>query len=107
MNDVKTEGRLRLLPYYTGDLTLEAAVENPKSVRLLWLEILLNRDCPWEAHWDQPVVRAAHDKACAWHGHFKTMIEWHIGPVPLVTRKAPIDMREQRRFLEALQFVAG
>ena len=45
----KTErNEMILIPHYTGDQTLEQALSNPKSLGLLWLEILLNGDFPWQ-----------------------------------------------------------
>jgi hypothetical protein len=99
--------RLRILPFYTGDMTLDEVLKNPKSVRLLWLEILLNGEIPWENYLHQPEVKAAYEKACLWYGHFKTMIEGHTGRRPLDARRGKIDPREYRRFLEVLNFVSG
>ncbi len=101
------EQRLRVIPYYTGDNTLEEVLSNPKSRGLLWLEILLNGEFPWKAHLEQPQVRVAYEKACVWYGHFKTMINGRIGREPLEVRTGRIDEREYRRFQEALLFVAG
>ena len=97
----------RVIPYYTGDKTLEDVLKSPKSVSLLWLEILLNDGIPWENHLKRPEVKAAYEKACIWYAHFKTMIEGHAGRKPLEIRTGKIDDREYRRFLEALNFVAG
>ena len=99
--------RLRILPFYTGDMTLDEALKNPKSVRLLWLEILLNGQIPWENYLHQTEVKAAYEKACLWYGHFKTMVEGHAGRRSLEARRGKIDPREYRRFLEVLNFVSG
>lgn len=105
--------KLQILPHYTGDQTLEEALKNPKGLSLLWLEILFNGEIPWK-DLDIPEVKTAYEKACAWHGHFKTMIEGHVGPRSLKgkggeleDRGGEIDMREHRKFLEALYFAAG
>lgn len=98
---------LRVIPYYTGDSTLDEVLNNPTSRGLLWLEILLNGDFPWEAHLDHPQVLAAYEKACIWYGHFKTMIFGRTGRGGLEPRVGKIDEREYRRFQEALTFVAG
>lgn len=99
--------RLRMIPFYTGDATLEAALANPKSLRLLWLEILLNGEVPWEEYLDRSEVNVAYEKACAWYSQFKTMIEGHAGKRSLPPRKSEVDMREYRILLEALNFVAS
>lgn len=99
--------RLRIIPFYTGDESLEAALANSKSLRLLWLEILINESIPWEAYLDRPEVNVAYEKACAWYSQFKTMIEGHAGKRSLPSRKSEVDMREYRILLEALNFVAS
>ena len=101
------QSHLVVIPYYTGDRTLDEILNNPKSVGLLWLEILLNGRFPWEEHLDRPQVKAAYEKACIWYGHFKTMVSGHTGREPLEARQGEIDTREYRRFQEALAFVAG
>ena len=97
---------LRVIPYYTGDETLEEILQRPKSVSLLWLEILFNDKISWEKHLDQTEVKVAYEKACVWYAHFKTMIDGHVGRNPLAIRTGKIDNREYRRFLEALNFVS-
>jgi hypothetical protein len=96
----------RIIPYYTGDETLEEILKNPKSVGLLWLEILLNDEILWENYLNRPEIKSAYEKACVWYAHFKTMIEGHAGRKPLEVRMGKIDDREYRRFLEALNFVS-
>jgi hypothetical protein len=103
----KQHSRLVIIPYYTGDRTLDEVLNNPKSVGLLWLEILLNGGFPWGEHLDDPQVNAAYEKACIWYGHFKTMISGRTGRGPLEPRAGTIDEREYRRFQKALLFVAG
>ena len=98
--------KLRIIPFYTGDESLEAALVNPKSLRLLWLEILINESIPWEEYLDRSEVNVAYEKACAWHGQFKTMVEGHAGRRSLPLRKGNVDMREYRTFLEVLNFVS-
>lgn len=98
---------LRIIPFYTGDQTLEAALLNPKSVRLLWLEILLNGDFHWKGSLDRPEVKTAYEKACVWYAQYKTMVEGHSGKKELEARRGEIDMREYRTFQEALNFVSG
>lgn len=99
--------RLRIIPFYTGDENLDAALANPKSVRLLWLEVLFNGEFPWEEYLDRSEVSVAYEKACAWYSQFKTMIEGHAGKRSLPLRGGKVDMREYRILLEALSFVAS
>ena len=94
--------RFRIIPYYTADKTLDEALKNPKSLCLLWLEILFNGVVSWEDHLDQPQIQAAYEKACAWYSRFKTMVNGHVGWEPLERRPEDIDMREYRKFLVAL-----
>ncbi|MEW6324207.1 MAG: hypothetical protein AB1515_02350 [Nitrospirota bacterium] len=98
---------LIVIPHYTGDRTLEQVLRNPKSSGLLWLEVLLNGDFPWQKHLNDPQVMAAYEKACIWYGHFKTMVSGHTGRHPLEARPGEIDAREYRKFQEALLFVAA
>jgi len=109
----------RVIPYYTGDETLEETLKRPKSVSLLWLEIIFNDKIPWENYFNQPEVKAAYEKACVWSAHFKTMIEGHTGRKPLEIKtgkgmttgvrplRPEIDDRDYRRFIEVLNFVSG
>ena len=103
MNQVK----LRIIPSYTGDETRGECLKHPKSVGLLWLEILLNGEIPWENYLDRREVKAAYEKACVGYGHFKTMIQGYTGRKPLNPLPGEIDEREHRRFLEALNLVAS
>lgn len=102
-----TEETLQILPFYTGDRTLQTALQNPKSLRLLWLEVLFNDRVRWKDHLDRPEVRIAYEKACVWYGRYRTMIEGHSGKKMLERRPGDVDMREYRTFLEALHFVSG
>ena len=102
----KDAERLLLYPHYTGLRTLDEVLADPKKGGLLWLEILLNDQVPWEKHLNRPEVRAAHEKACVWYGHFKTMIQLHANRQPLPSRPGKIDERDYRKLLEALNFVS-
>lgn len=97
---------LRIIPFYTGDQTLEDSLRHPASLKLLWLEILLNGDFPWENYRHFPEVEAAYEKACIWYGHYKTMIDGHIGRIPLETKAGEIDEKEIRTFQEAINFAS-
>ncbi len=97
---------LHILPFYTGDTFLADALAHPAGRRLLWLEILLNGDFPWERFRDVPEVDAAYAKACLWYGHYKTMIDGHVGRTPLECKAGEIDEKEIRTFQEAIAFAA-
>jgi len=99
--------QFRIIPYYTGDDTLEEVLKNPKAISLLWLEVLFNDTFSWEDHLDHPQVRAAYEKACVWYGRFKTMVQGHTGRRPLETMQGEIDEREYRKFQKALYFVSS
>ena len=96
---------LVVLPFYSGDLTVESALDNPKGAQLLWLEILFNEQFPWRQYLTDARVKTAYEKACVWHGQFKTMIDGRIGPRSLGARTGDIDAREWRKFQEALTVV--
>lgn len=101
------EKRLRVIPFYTGDEMMDDVLRHPSSLKLLWIEILLNRDFPWNAYLGRPEVRAAHEKACIWYGRFKTMVDSRIGGSSLEAKRGKIDEKEYRKLVEALNFVAG
>ncbi len=96
----------RIIPFYTGIQSLEELLLHPGSLRLLWLEILLNGDFPWEDYRHYSEVEAADQKAALWYKHYKTMIDGLIGRPPLEAKTGKIDKREIRKFQEALNFVS-
>lgn len=102
-----SEGKLRIIPYYTGEETIEEAIGSKVGRKLLWLEILFNDGIDWGGYLNIPEVKDAHEKACAWYGKFKTMVDGNIKRKPLPTRDEKIDYREYRRFMEALNFVSS
>lgn len=97
---------LRIIPFYTGLQSLEALRHHPASLRLLWLEILLNGDFPWEDHRHHSEVEAAYQKAALWYTHYKTMIDGLVGRPPFEEKTGKIDEREIRKFQEAVNFVS-
>lgn len=98
---------LRIIPFYTGDHTIDALLRQPASLRLLWLEILLNGNFPWGKYRHFPEVEAAYEKACIWCHHYKTMIDGHIGRTPLEPKAGEIDEKEIRKFQKALNFTSN
>ena len=97
---------MKLMPAYTGLSTIDEVLENPRAVRLLWLEILVNEHldlAPWK---HQPVVQEAHKKACQWFTAYKSLINSIIARPPLPHNPQPIDYRDYRVFAEALRFAA-
>ena len=101
------KSKLRIIPFYTGDETLDEALKNKKSISLLWLEILFNDCISWESHLAIPEIKSAYEKACVWYSNFRTLINSTTKRGPLKSREGKIDDREYRKFLEALNFVAG
>ena len=95
---------MKLLPAYTGMNTIEEILKNPRALRLLWLEILVNEHLditPWQNH---PEIKKAHKKACQWFTTYRQLIESIISRAPLPYDPTPIDFREYRVFAEALRF---
>jgi hypothetical protein len=84
---------------------LEEALRDPRAVRLLWLEILVNDGLdlgPWRDH---PAVRAAYAKACRWFSTYGHLVQALIFREPLPHDATPVDPREYRTFAEALRFI--
>jgi len=98
---------LTLLPAYTGVGSLEAALNDPRALRLLWLEILVNDRLdpgPWR---DRAEVQAAYAQACRWFTTYRTLVEALIHREPLPHDPGAIDPREYRTFAEALRFASA
>lgn len=98
---------LQLLPAYTGVMSLEEALGDARSRRLLWLEILVNDRLeltPWS---DRTVVQDAYRKACRWYTAYRSVIDSVLSRTPLPTDPGPIDAREYRILAEALHFVGA
>ena len=98
---------LRIIPYYTGIKNLDSFLKKGKNPELLWLEILLNDEIRWESYLRAKEVKKAYQKACIWYSNFKTLIDFYIKREPLKIIKARIDLKDYRKFLEALNFVAS
>ena len=101
------KSKLRIIPFYTGDETLDEALKNKKSISLLWLEVLFNDYISWESYLAIPEIKSAYEKACVWYSNFRILIDSTTKRRPLKNREGKIDDREYRKFLEALNFVAG
>jgi hypothetical protein len=99
-------GALRLLPAYTGVVSLGAAFQDRRAARLLWLEILVNDRLDLGPWWDHPEVPAAYSKACRWFTTYRHLVEGLIHRNPLPRDPGPIDPREYRTFAEALRFAS-
>ncbi|HJU04893.1 MAG TPA: hypothetical protein VJ692_07035 [Nitrospiraceae bacterium] len=97
---------LKLLPAYTGAVALEEVLLNPRAMRILWLEILINDRVDVSPYWDRADVRDAYQKACRWYTAYRTLIHSLLSREPLPVDPTPIDAREYRTFAEALRFVA-
>lgn len=99
--------QLRIIPYYTGIKNLNFFLKEERNLELLWLEILLNDKIKWENYLKIKEVKKAYQKACIWYSNFKTLVDFYIKREPLKIKKARIDLRDYRKFLEALNFVSS
>ncbi|OQW63821.1 MAG: hypothetical protein A4S17_14430 [Proteobacteria bacterium HN_bin10] len=97
---------LKLLPAYTHVATLEQALADPRSLRVLWLEILFNDGLDAPRILEHPIGREAYQKACRWYTAYRSLIQSVIARAPLPEDAGPIDQRDYRTFVEALYFVS-
>ena len=98
--------RLKLLPAYTHVTTLPDALQDPPSLRVLWLEILFNDQLDLAPILENPAGRAAYQKACRRYTAYRSLIQAVCARAPLPDDPGPIDQREYRTFVEALHFVS-
>ena len=97
---------LKILSAYTGAASIEDALNDPRAVRLLWVEILVNDQLdlsPWS---DRKDVREAYAKACRWYHTYRSLVDFVLTRSPLPREAGPIDPRDYRVFAEVLKFVA-
>src|SRR5437870_1842597 len=99
--------KLRLLQAYTGALTMEQVLGNPRAVRLLWLEILVNNHLNLAPWMNRPEVQEAYQKACRWYTAYQSLVSSVVTRNPLPVDSGPVDPREYRTFAEAIRFVAN
>lgn len=97
---------LTVLPAYTRVATLEEALEDPRSLRVLWLEILFNDCLDLGPVLECPAGREAFQKACRWYTAYRSLIQAVVARTPLPRDPGPIDQRDYRTFVEALHFVS-
>ena len=97
---------LRILPGYTGASSIQEALRDPRGVRLLWLEILVNDRLDLDPWMDRPEIREAYIKACRWYTTYRNLIVSILARRPLPPEPGPVDLRDYRVFAEALRFVA-
>jgi hypothetical protein len=97
---------LRLLPGYTGVLSIRDALQDPRAIRLLWLEILVNDRLDLAPWGERPEVQEAYSKACRWYTAYRSLIDSVLTRAPLPADPGPVDPRDYRVFAEALRFVA-
>lgn len=98
------EGELKIIPFYTGRTTLEDILSSSRDREILWLEILFNGSIDWE-HFTHPFIKESYEKACIWYWNFKSLVDAFVKREPLGKREGKPDLRELRRFLEAINFV--
>ncbi len=95
----------KLLYSYTGAISIEEVLQNPRAARLLWLEILVNEELDLTAWQGHPKVEEAFQKACRWFTEYRTLVSALISRTPLPHNPGPVDHRDYRTFAEALRFV--
>lgn len=100
------EQKFVILNHYTGARNIQGALKDPESLKLLWLEIVLNDSFNWEFYLKNPQILSAYKKACIWYHSFRTMIEQNKKRKPLKKMKGRWDPREYRKFVEALNFIS-
>ncbi len=98
---------LRILPAYTGSSSIEDVLGNPRAVRLLWLEILVNDQLNLAPWLERAEMREAYAKACRWYTAYRSLIDSVLVRTPLPIDTSPVDPRDYRTFAEALRFVAA
>ena len=97
---------LKLLPAYSGAMSIGEAIQIPRAANVLWLEILVNDQIDLSAWNDDSTIQAAHTKACRWYTAYRRVLEAILPRSPLPVDHGPIDFREYRTFSEALRFVS-
>lgn len=85
---------------------MDEALRDPRAVRLLWLEILVNDRLDLAPWMDRAETREAHTKACRWFTTYRSLIASVLPRAPLPPDSGPVDPRDYRVFAEALRFVA-
>lgn len=98
---------LKLLPAYTGARTLHEALDDPRSHRVLWLEVLFNDQLDFAQLLDHPIGREAYRTACRWSTAYRSLIHFVVPWSPLPLDYGPVDQRDYRVFAEALYFVSA
>ncbi len=101
------ETHLKVLPAYTGAMSLEQALADPRGQRLLWLEILVNDRLDLSRWCQHAAVQEAYQKACRWFTAYRSVITEFVPRQPLPADMGPIDYREYRTVMEALHFVGA
>lgn len=101
-----TDVPLKVLPAYTGVVSLGEALADSRHYPVLWLEVLFNDRIDQVSLTQHPQGRAAYDTACRWYTHFRSLIQFVAPRAPLPANPGPIDYRQYRTFVEALYFVS-
>ena len=97
---------LKLLPAYTGCVSLVEALEDPRCQGVLWLEVLFNDQLDDVVLLQHPRGRDAYETACRWYTNFRSLIQFIAPRKPLPANSGPLDSRQYRTFIEALHFVS-
>ena len=102
-----TTPHLKILPVYTGAATIDEALRDPRGVRLLWLEVLVNDRLDLGAWRGCVEVEEAYKKACRWYTTYRSVIDALLSRAPLPPEPGPVDPRDYRLFAEAIRFAAA
>jgi hypothetical protein len=87
--------------------TIDEALRDPRGVRVLWLELLVNDRldlAPWRGRAE---VEEAYKKACRWYTTYRSLIDALLPRAPLPAEPDPVDPRDYRLFAEAIRFVVA
>jgi hypothetical protein len=99
----------RILSVYTGRdyKSIPDVLKDQTALDMLWLEILVNDNVPWEKYLHIPEIRKNYEKASIWYANFKTLMGiCGIQRKALKPSKGVFDMREYRKFIEVLRNVS-
>ena len=99
--------RLVVLPAYTGARSIQEALGDPASLRLLWLELLVNGLLDMTSVLGHTSGRQAYYKACRWYTESRSLVDSVCRRAPLPSTAGAIDPRDYRTFVEALRFVSA
>ncbi len=107
--DKEEKNWTKILSFYTGRKyrNIHDVLKDKTALDMLWLEILVNDNVPWEEYLHIPAFRKNYRKASIWYANFKTLMGiCGIQRKALKPSKSVFDMREYRKFIEVLRNVS-